>query len=100
MREAVVAVRMDRVGLIHTDFEMFFEGCREHIDLQGLTGGKTVVVYGQTELTHNLMDARQASGAPIIYEATAYRASRFRRKYGAISSASIRSAGWACSMAC
>jgi p-hydroxybenzoate 3-monooxygenase len=33
-----------------------------------LTGGKNVMVYGQTELTRDLMDAREAAGLPTVYE--------------------------------
>jgi p-hydroxybenzoate 3-monooxygenase len=39
-----------------------------HIDLQALTGGKTVMIYGQTEVTRDLMAARQAVGAVTLYE--------------------------------
>ena len=69
LREAGVAARMDREGLVHEGFEMFFDGRRERIDLKALTGGSTVMVYGQTEVTRDLMAARKASGAPIVYEA-------------------------------
>lgn len=69
LREAGVAERMDREGLVHEGFELVFGERRERIDLKELTGGSTVMVYGQTEVTRDLMDARQASGAPIVYEA-------------------------------
>ncbi|MCC6075258.1 4-hydroxybenzoate 3-monooxygenase [Pseudomonas sp. GCM10022188] len=69
LREAGVAARMDREGLVHEGFEIVFDGRRERIDLKALTGGSTVMVYGQTEVTRDLMDARKASGAPIVYEA-------------------------------
>lgn len=69
LREAGVSERMDREGLVHTGFELVFDDRREHIDLQGLTGGKTVMIYGQTEVTRDLMAARAASGALSIYEA-------------------------------
>ncbi|MDH1265943.1 4-hydroxybenzoate 3-monooxygenase [Pseudomonas sp. GD03944] len=70
LREAGVAERMDREGLVHDGFELAFNGRCEHIDLKGLTGGKSVMVYGQTEVTRDLMDARQACGAPTFYEAS------------------------------
>uniref|UniRef100_UPI00333FE37E 4-hydroxybenzoate 3-monooxygenase n=1 Tax=Castellaniella defragrans TaxID=75697 RepID=UPI00333FE37E len=69
MREAGVNQRMDAEGLVHDGFNLSFQGRRERIDMKGLTGGHSVLVYGQTELTHDLMDARRASGAPILYEA-------------------------------
>ena len=39
------------------------------VDLHGLTGGKNVMVYGQTELTKDLMDARAVAGLKTVYEA-------------------------------
>lgn len=69
MREAGVAERMDREGLVHEGFDIVFEGQRHRIDLKGLTGGDTVMVYGQTEVTHDLYDARDAMGGIIIDEA-------------------------------
>lgn len=67
--EAGVGERMHREGLVHDGFEMLFGGQRHRIDMKGLTGGKTVMVYGQTELTRDLMDARKAIGLPTVYEA-------------------------------
>ncbi|WP_375739975.1 4-hydroxybenzoate 3-monooxygenase [Pseudomonas boanensis] len=69
LREAGVAERMDAEGLVHEGVELVFEGKRVPINLKELTGGKTVMVYGQTEVTRDLMDARTASGAPIVYSA-------------------------------
>jgi len=54
MREASAAACMDRESLTHPGFEMIFDGRREHTDLLDLAGGKTVVIYGQTELTCEL----------------------------------------------
>ena len=70
LREADVAERMDREGLVHEGVELLVAGRRQRLDLKGLTGGKTVMVYGQTEVTRDLMQARDASGAPIIYSAS------------------------------
>jgi len=67
--EAGVGERMHREGLVHGGFEMLFGGARHRIDLNGLTGGKNVMVYGQTELTRDLMDARTAAGLPTVYAA-------------------------------
>ena len=68
--EAGVGQRMHREGLVHGGFDMLFKGERHRIDLHRLTGGKNVMVYGQTEVTHDLMDARQAAGQTTIYEAS------------------------------
>jgi p-hydroxybenzoate 3-monooxygenase len=67
--EAGVGARMHREGLPHRGIELLIEGQRHRIDLHGLTGGKEVMVYGQTELTRDLMDARAAAGLTTIYEA-------------------------------
>ncbi len=67
--EAGVGQRMHQEGLIHGGFDMLFKGERHRIDMHGLTGGKNVMVYGQTEVTRDLMDARQAAGLPTVYEA-------------------------------
>ncbi len=67
LREAGVAERMDREGQIHESVELAFGERRVRVDLKALTGGDTVMVYGQTEVTRDLMDARKASAAPIFY---------------------------------
>jgi len=69
---AGVGARMHREGLIHGGFALgspVFEGGSYRIDLQALTGGKQVRVYGQTEVTKDLMDARAAAGLTTVYEA-------------------------------
>ena len=70
LREAGASARMDAEGLLHDGFELVLNGRRERIDLKSLTGGKQVMVYGQTEVTRDLMQARAASGAMSVYEAT------------------------------
>jgi p-hydroxybenzoate 3-monooxygenase len=69
LEEAGVAGRLHREGLIHDGFSLAFGGRDHRIDLRTLTGGKTVTVYGQTEVTADLMDARAEAGAVTIYEA-------------------------------
>ena len=69
MREAQVSERMEREGHVHDGIALSFSGRVERIDLKGLTGGKSVMVYGQTEVTKDLMDAREKSGATTFYEA-------------------------------
>jgi p-hydroxybenzoate 3-monooxygenase len=66
---AGVGARMHREGLPHSGFDLCFGGVRHRIDLASLTGGKRVMVYGQTEVTRDLMDARSAAGLTTIYEA-------------------------------
>jgi p-hydroxybenzoate 3-monooxygenase len=67
--EAGVGARLRAEGLVHGGIEISWAGGRHRIDLNGLTGGKNVIVYGQTEVTRDLMDARAASGAQSIYGA-------------------------------
>ncbi len=67
--EAGVGARMHAEGLPHKGFELLISGVRHRIDLHGLTGGKQVMVYGQTELTRDLMNARTAAGLTTVYEA-------------------------------
>ena len=70
LRKAGVSQRMDNEGLVHDGFELAFAGKRQHIDLKALTGGSTVMIYGQTEVTRDLMAARQAAGGETLYEAS------------------------------
>lgn len=69
LREAGVGDRMDAEGLVHEGFELAFEGRCERIDLKALTGGKSVMVYGQTEVTRDLLAARAAAGGLTYFEA-------------------------------
>jgi p-hydroxybenzoate 3-monooxygenase len=66
--EAGAGERMHREGLIHEGTQILADGMRRRIDFKELTG-KTVTVYGQTEITRDLMDVRKASGAVTVYEA-------------------------------
>nr|WP_298057308.1 4-hydroxybenzoate 3-monooxygenase [uncultured Halomonas sp.] len=69
LREAGVDQRMDKEGLPHDGFELAFDNRRVRIPLDELTGGSKVMVYGQTEVTQDLMEAREAAGVTTIYEA-------------------------------
>ena len=60
--------RMHREGLLHGGISLAFDGRNHRIDLKGLTGGKQVMVYGQTELTRDLMEKREEKGTASIYE--------------------------------
>ena len=67
--EAGVGERMHKEGLVHGGFEMLYSGKRHRVDMNKLTGGKNVMVYGQTDVTKDLMDARSGAGLPTVYEA-------------------------------
>jgi p-hydroxybenzoate 3-monooxygenase len=66
---AGVSARLHAEAIVHGGLDLCFRGTRHRIDLHALTGGKNVTVYGQTEVTRDLMDAREASGAKSVYEA-------------------------------
>ena len=68
LHEAGADARLTREGLVHEGFDIGFGGGRLRIDLKRLTS-KTVTVYGQTEVTRDLMAAREAAGAPTHYAA-------------------------------
>jgi p-hydroxybenzoate 3-monooxygenase len=61
--------RMHALGLVHRGIELSFAGERHRIDLHALTGGKAVRIYGQTEVTRDLMEAREVEGGVSVYEA-------------------------------
>ena len=67
LREAQVHERMDREGQIHEGIGIAFGGRRHRIDFMALTGS-SVVVYGQTEITRDLFNARDAMGGAIIHD--------------------------------
>ncbi|MEQ8968361.1 MAG: 4-hydroxybenzoate 3-monooxygenase [Azospirillaceae bacterium] len=69
LEQAGAEARMRAEGLVHEGVDLAFDRRFHRIDLKGLTGGKTVMVYGQTEVTRDLMDAREAAGAETVYEA-------------------------------
>lgn len=68
LEEAGVAARLHAEGLPHEGFDLCFAGQRQRIDLQRLVG-KHVTVYGQTEVTRDLMEHRTAIGRSTVYEA-------------------------------
>jgi p-hydroxybenzoate 3-monooxygenase len=68
LKRAGVDGRLRDEGLVHHGIELSFGGERHRIDFHALIGSD-VTVYGQTEVTRDLMAARQASGVPTVYEA-------------------------------
>ena len=69
LHEAGVGAGVDRHGTVHHGIDLVFGGVRHAIDVHGLTGGKVVTAYGQTEVTHDLMEARKAAGLATVYQA-------------------------------
>jgi len=70
VREAGVAENMDRDGEVHDGFEIAIGEDRTHIDLKKLTGGDTVMCYGQVAITKDLMEARAAADLTTYYKAS------------------------------
>jgi p-hydroxybenzoate 3-monooxygenase len=68
LRGAGVAARLDGEGIVHGGIHLQFDGERHHVPLAGLTGGRSIVIYGQTELVKDLIAARLESGLPLHFE--------------------------------
>jgi len=78
LREARAGERMDREGLVHQGINIAFDGRLERIDFPKHTNGKVVMVYGQTEITHDLMEAHiDEAGGVVHYEAPAIRVEHY-----------------------
>jgi p-hydroxybenzoate 3-monooxygenase len=67
--QANLGDRMLKERIIHEGFALGFAGRTVRVDLKNLTGG-TVSVYGQTEVTKDLIEANMAAGANLLFEAT------------------------------
>lgn len=67
LREAGVAERLDREGFVHDGTHIAYEGETFNIEFKELTG-HSVTLYGQTEVTRDLYDAREAAGAKTLFE--------------------------------
>ncbi|MCL4264882.1 MAG: 4-hydroxybenzoate 3-monooxygenase [Anaerolineae bacterium] len=71
LRQAQVGARMDREGLVHGGVNLAFNGRLTRINMAHHTDGQSVIIYGQTELTRDLVEAHLAAGGIIHYEAPA-----------------------------
>ena len=69
MREAQCGERMDREGEIHRGFHIAHDGVLDRVDLHKYSGGNSVIVYGQTELTRDLYEARDRLGGKVVHNA-------------------------------
>ena len=69
LREAGVGHGVDNAGIVHHSIELVFKNTRHAIDVTGLTKGKVVTAYGQTELTRDLMEHRSRLSLPTVYDA-------------------------------
>jgi p-hydroxybenzoate 3-monooxygenase len=68
LREAGVAERLDREGIVHHGIELRFDGEGHRIAMSDLTGGRAIWIYGQQEVVKDLIAAREAAGSPPVFE--------------------------------
>jgi len=69
--ESGVGERMRREGLLHHGIELRFDRQAHRVPLSDLTGGRAVMIYGQTEMVKDLVRARLQTDAPLLFEAEA-----------------------------
>jgi p-hydroxybenzoate 3-monooxygenase len=74
---AGVGERMHREGLVHHGIYLRFNGKSHHLDFPDLTGGKTIMVYGQHEAVKDMIAARLAQGGQILFESSDVSVERF-----------------------
>jgi p-hydroxybenzoate 3-monooxygenase len=65
---AGVSERAHREGIVHGGIHLQFDGERHHIPMDELTGGRSIVIYGQTEVVKDLIADRLAKGLPLLFE--------------------------------
>ena len=87
MNEVGVGERLGREGLRHGGIYIAFDRSRHHVDMEGLTGGRAITIYGQNEVVKDLIAARTATGRPLDFEVSDVRvhdvtASQPRIRYG------------------
>jgi p-hydroxybenzoate 3-monooxygenase len=70
LRDAGLADRLDRQGLVHGGIYLQFDDQRRHVDFRDLTGGRTVTVYAQTEVVKDLIARRLADGGAVEFSVT------------------------------
>ena len=68
LRDAGVGERMDREGIVHGGIHLQFDGERHHVPMAELTGGRSIMIWGQTEVVKDLVAARVDAGLPLLFE--------------------------------
>jgi len=63
-----VGDRLRKEGIVHDSLELRYDGESHDIALSDLTGGRAITIYGQQEVVKDLIDARQETGAPLLFE--------------------------------
>src|SRR5437879_9321591 len=69
LRASGASGRMDRQGLRHDGIELRFDGRAHRIDFPSLTGGRSVMVYAQTEVVKDLIALRESA---VLFKAEAF----------------------------
>jgi p-hydroxybenzoate 3-monooxygenase len=69
MDQLGLSERLHREGLVHGGTNLVNDGERFRIDMAELTGGSTVVVYGQQEVMKDLFDAAETRGVQVVFGA-------------------------------
>jgi p-hydroxybenzoate 3-monooxygenase len=77
LERAGVADRLHREGIVHHGIHLQFAGQRHHVPLTELSGGRSIVVYGQTEVVKDLIAARLEAGLPLLFEVAGVEARDF-----------------------
>ncbi len=77
LERAGVADRLHREGIVHHGIYLQFDGERHHVPFDELTGGRGIVVYGQTEVVKDLISARLDNGLPLHFETSNVRVHAF-----------------------
>jgi p-hydroxybenzoate 3-monooxygenase len=67
LRGSGAGERMDREGISHGGIHLQFAGERHHVPIRDLTGG-SIVIYGQTEIVKDLIEARLEAGLPLLFD--------------------------------
>src|SRR4051812_30975925 len=68
LASAGVGERLRARGMRHGGIYIAFAGARHHIDMAALTGGRGITIYGQNEVVRDLIEAREATGRPLLFE--------------------------------
>ncbi|MCX5421329.1 4-hydroxybenzoate 3-monooxygenase [Streptomyces sp. NBC_00078] len=71
LRAAGAGERMDREGQRHDGIELRYARRRHRVDFPALTGGRSVMVYAQTEVCKDLIALQLKEGGPLLFEAEA-----------------------------
>ena len=68
LERAEVVERLHDEAIVHGGIHLQFDGERHHVPMSELTGGRNIVIYGQTEVVKDLIAARSAGGLPLLFD--------------------------------